>query len=59
LILTPKEDDNIQVQILRIIARAMSDKKTQNALMEAQDEHGVWQVLHNALTEHQIVRKLT
>lgn len=57
LILTPKEDDDIQVQILRIIARTMSDKETQGALMTAGDQQGIWQVLQEAFTIHQVVRK--
>jgi len=57
LILTPKEDDDIQVQILRIIARSMSHKKTQKALMAAADEQAIWQVLQEAFTQHQVVRK--
>ena len=57
LILTPKEDDDIQVQILCIIARSMSDNKTQGALMAAADQQGIWQVLQEAFTVHQVVRK--
>jgi len=57
LILTPKENDDIQVQILRIIARTMSDKKTQGALMTAGDQREVWQILQEVFTVHQVVRK--
>jgi len=57
LILTPKEDDGIQVQILRIIAKVMSDKKTQCLLITACGREVVWQVLQDAFTVHQVVRK--
>jgi len=57
LILTPKEDDAIQIQILRIIAKVMSDKKTQELLMAASGREAVWQVLENAFTVHRVVKK--
>ena len=57
LILTPREDDDIQVQILRIIARIMSEKEAREALMQAADQQQIWQVLEEAFTEHQVVRK--
>lgn len=56
LILTPKEDDDIQVQILRIIARTMNDKKTQKALAKAADKHEIWEVLQEAFTVHKVVQ---
>ena len=56
LILTPKEDDDIQVQILRIIARAMNEKKTQKALLKAADKHEIWDVLQEAFTVHKVVQ---
>ncbi|MFH0913609.1 MAG: cation:proton antiporter [Candidatus Omnitrophota bacterium] len=57
LILTPKEDDDIQVQILRIIARSMSHKRTQKTLMAAADEQAIWQVLQESFTQQEVVRK--
>ncbi|MFH1888470.1 MAG: cation:proton antiporter [Candidatus Omnitrophota bacterium] len=57
LIFTPKEDDWIQVQILRIIAKTMSDRKIQGALMAASDRHSIWRVLQEGFTLHQVVRK--
>jgi Kef-type K+ transport system membrane component KefB len=57
LILTPKEDDEIQVQILRIIARVMNDEKVAKAIMKSQGQQELWQVLQRAFTERNIVRK--
>ncbi|TBR17961.1 hypothetical protein EPO66_01765 [bacterium] len=57
LILTPQEDDDIQVQILRIIARTMSDKKTREDIMAAAGKQEVWQVLQEAFTVQQVIRK--
>lgn len=57
LILTPKEDDDIQVQILRIIAKTMSGKKTRESLLEASDQQATWQILQEAFTVQQVVRK--
>jgi len=57
LILTPKEDDEIQVQILRIIAKAMSDDKIAKAIMKSGDQQELWDVLQNAFTERHIVRR--
>lgn len=56
LILTPKEDDDIQVQILRIIARTMNDKKTQKALAKAADKYKIWEVLQESFTVHKVVQ---
>lgn len=57
LILTPKEDDEIQIQILRIIARAMSKHETREAIMHASGHDELWKVLQNVFSSHQIVRK--
>lgn len=58
LIFTPKEDDWSQVEILRIITKAMSDKHTTDAIMKANDVNHLWQVLEHAFTQHRLVRKL-
>jgi len=57
LILTPQEDDDIQVQILRIIAKTMSDKKTREDIMAASGQQGVWHILQAAFTVQHVVRK--
>ena len=57
LILTPKEDDDIQIQILRIIARIMSNKNIRVSLMSAHDREGIWHVIQDSFTVHQVVRK--
>lgn len=45
LILTPKDDYDSQVQILGFIAKAMSDKKIRDAIIQAEDEHAIWSFL--------------
>ncbi len=57
LILTPQEDDDIQVQILRIIARTMCEKTTRESLLAAGGQQGVWQVIQEEFTVHHVVRK--
>lgn len=57
LILTPKENDDIQVQILRIIAKAMSDERIRQSLRAAESHEELWQQLQEAFTVHQVVRR--
>lgn len=57
LILTPKEDDAIQVQILRIIAKTMSDPKIQERLMTASGRDEIWRALEEAFTVHHVIKK--
>jgi mannitol/fructose-specific phosphotransferase system IIA component (Ntr-type) len=56
LILTPKEDDDIQVQILKILARAMSDKGAREAIMRCGNQSDLWQALQDIFTTHQVTR---
>lgn len=56
LILTPKEDDWAQVQILRIIAKAMSVKHVRDAIIRVSGTSELWQILEHAFTVHRIVR---
>jgi Kef-type K+ transport system membrane component KefB/mannitol/fructose-specific phosphotransferase system IIA component len=56
LILTPEGDD-IQVQILALIAQAMCDKHTRDMLIEAKESQDIWAVLQKAFTPHSIIRK--
>ena len=42
LILTSKEEDWAQVQILRIIAKAMSDKMHRESIMKCRGQQEVW-----------------
>jgi mannitol/fructose-specific phosphotransferase system IIA component (Ntr-type) len=56
LILTPELDD-VQVQLLAVIARAMSDGETRDLIMKAKDAFGIWDVLQKIFTAEHIVRK--
>ena len=57
LILTPKEDDDIQIQILRIIATAMSSINVRQALMLAHDREAIWGTLQESFALHHVVRR--
>lgn len=57
LILTSKGEDWAQVQILRIIAKAMNVKKNIAALFKAGDTHELWADLEEAFTTHRVVRQ--
>jgi len=56
LTLTPEGDD-VQVQILALIARAMSQKENRDDIMQAQGPYEVWQSLQMMFTSQNIVRK--
>lgn len=56
LILTPKEDDDAQIQILRIIARLVSSGDFKNKLLNAPDNQKLWEVISEAFSQHHIVR---
>ncbi len=57
LILTSKEEDWSQVQILRIIAKLMASQKNRDALFNAKDAHELWSHIEKMLTMHKVVRK--
>ena len=57
LILTPESDDAIQIQILRVIAVVMSDKKTREAVLSASQTQDIWNILQAALNSYNITNK--
>lgn len=57
LVLTPQDDDEAQLQILSLIAMAMSKEQTRNEIISAKDIDGVWVVLQKSLMSSQITRK--
>lgn len=57
LILTPEKEDNIQVQILALIAKAMSIKENRDQIMQAKDRDSIWLILQRAFTLEHIKRK--
>lgn len=57
LIFTPKDDDWSQVEILRVIAKAMNDRHCAEALVKADDREHLWQALEHTFTPHRVVRK--
>jgi len=56
LILTPADDQGLQVQILGALARAFGDRETRKRLLEARDHHEAWATLREALGPHGIAR---
>jgi Kef-type K+ transport system membrane component KefB/mannitol/fructose-specific phosphotransferase system IIA component (Ntr-type) len=56
LILTPKENDDIQVQILRVISRMTSDSSARQDILEAEREEQTWDILAARLASQHIVR---
>ena len=50
LILTPPEDDSMQVQILRLIARSMSLPENRETIMRGGDREQIWELLHKFFT---------
>lgn len=57
LILTPQEDDAAQVQILSLIARAMSDNQVRRDIIYAKDNDEIWNILQKSLSSSQIIKK--
>lgn len=57
LILTPLNDDDIQVQILRAISRVISRKDIQDELLGAQNSQAIWTVMNREFTVYQIVHR--
>jgi Kef-type K+ transport system membrane component KefB/mannitol/fructose-specific phosphotransferase system IIA component (Ntr-type) len=57
LILTPHDDEGIQVQILAHIARTIGKKEIRDAILRAHDAQEIWTILHEALTYKRIVRR--
>lgn len=57
LILTPHDDYEAQIQTLGLIARAMIEKQTRDAVMEAKDKNEIWKTLHSTLVSSLIIKK--
>jgi len=57
LILTPEHEDDMQVQILSSIAKAMISKNIRYEISIARDKQDVWQTLNEAFTSQIIARK--
>ncbi len=57
LILTPQEDDDTQVQILRAIATVMNNKETAEWILKSKDSEEIWSVLQKSLTPLWVIRK--
>ncbi len=57
LVLTPRDAVGTQVQILSIIARAMKDAATRNAILQAKDSLDIWEILNTAIKKQSIMKK--
>lgn len=56
LILTPEQEDDIQVQVLAAIAKVMSSKYVRHQILTAEDRQKIWLTLNNSFTPHIIAR---
>jgi mannitol/fructose-specific phosphotransferase system IIA component (Ntr-type) len=57
LVLTPKENDWVQIQILGIIARVMAKEETREAIMQAESSDDLWNILEQAFSSHRVIKK--
>ncbi len=57
LILTPLDEDDLQVQTLSLIIRSMSLPNVRQTIMDAPDKEALWTVLRNTLESKHVVRK--
>jgi mannitol/fructose-specific phosphotransferase system IIA component (Ntr-type) len=57
LILTPASDDDVQVQILGLIARVISNPHIRQDIMQCENANEIWAILHTAFTPQVIIRK--
>ena len=55
LLLTPVADNGLQLQILAVLARALSNPDVLRRLEQAEDGQALWLVLQEALHPHQLV----
>ncbi|MDP2906126.1 MAG: cation:proton antiporter [Candidatus Omnitrophota bacterium] len=56
LILTPKKDDDSQIQILRIISRMMQDKTNRESLARADDAAAIWEIFLEILAPQHVLK---
>jgi mannitol/fructose-specific phosphotransferase system IIA component (Ntr-type) len=56
LIFTPPRDD-VQVQILSAIARALSEKKARDMLLAARDAQGLWESLQSSMAADGMIKR--
>ncbi len=57
LILTPANDDDVQVQILRAISRVISKDDVRQTLLKAPDNQVIWTIINREFTVYQIIRR--
>jgi Kef-type K+ transport system membrane component KefB len=57
LILTGEDDHDIQVQILRAIAKVMSDPRARTAIIRAKNDEEIWDILRRAFTTYHVKQK--
>lgn len=55
LVLTPTQEEGMQVQILAAIARCMSQPDMQTKLMAAQEPDEIYQILHRSLRDSAVI----
>ncbi|MEW5894189.1 MAG: cation:proton antiporter [Candidatus Omnitrophota bacterium] len=56
LILTPVKDD-VQVQILSLISKTLSNKGVRDQILQAQDSQHIWNVLEPAFSQQDLIKR--
>lgn len=56
LILTPKDDSDVQMQILRIISKAILHEPNRSRIMKAKNASEIWDVFLEIFSPHNILR---
>lgn len=56
LIFTPADDYDSQVQILRFIAKVMSEETTRNTLLKLSDLHDIWALFKETFASKHIIK---
>lgn len=57
LILTPKDNEDDQLRILRLISRAMLQEKNRDRIMKAKDDSEIWNIFLEVFVPQSILRK--
>lgn len=57
LLLTPKDSNDVQVQILRHIVKVLEDAATREQLKNAKEKEQIWNLIKKKFSSHRIERK--
>lgn len=57
LILTPKGNEEAQLQILRIISKTMQQEKNRTRIMQAKERAAIWEIFQEIFVQQNILKK--